>query len=422
MRTTLLGRWFPDLVTSLESGRPVPTVAARWQSRAVRRFLAFILLATAACGGGAAVETPSTTAAVATSTTTTASTSTTTIASTSTSEASTTSTLPNLEACPPVELRPLTLPWATSVSDPDHEDITPEGASVVGWEGPPYSQNRDGPNLSVVEIHRGVRMYDDTLSLMASGLTEQDLALVTGPVRGNPAVLLGLDGTDVEATWLYWKEGPDRCDEYGLRVSPHSSTIWNLLPQIGPEDGWGVWPEWTPRQSALASRLIEENMWRRDLVTTVERFAAEVLGWESALVDVQSEAWASASMVVMRQPGDRGVYVSARRAVANELWLVDVVWTRLPEDDGCALSVGVWEDQAVIGFLDRGATLVDVAVGYGNETVTASVDPEVFDVVELDLTFPREEPGFVSVLLRDANGDVFDAVITGLPSGDFAAC
>ncbi|MBT8197254.1 MAG: hypothetical protein KJO84_02005 [Acidimicrobiia bacterium] len=383
----------------------------------MRRVLAFLLVVVTACGGGdpAADSTTTTTAATTTTSTTTS------VATTTTSQSTTTTTPAAVEACPPVELRPFTLPWATGVGDPDYAGETPEGASVVGWEGPPYSQTNQGPNLSVVEIHRGIDQYDDTLALF-EGLTEEDRRFVMGTVRGYPAVLLGLDGTDVEATWLYWKEGPGRCDEYGLRVSPHSATVWNLLPPVGPLDGWGVWPEWTPRQSALAARTIDENLWRRDLEETVARFASETLGWDTPLVEIQSEEWSWAAVIVRRTSTDEGVYVSLRRAVGNEFWLVDVVWTRLPEDDGCALSIGVFEDQAIVGFLDRGATLVDVSVGYSNEVVTRTVDPKLFEVVELDIDFSRDEPGFVAVLLRDANGDVFDAVITGLPPGDFAAC
>lgn len=189
-------------------------------------------------------------------------------------------------------------------------------------------------------------------------------------------------------------------------------------PEPGRLDAFAVWPEETPAEAATAARRLAggEDPWRADPVETALAFAREVLGWRTPTAGAPQEQPGGLTLVeVAREPGGPSVSVRLLRLLEGRWWSVYNVWGT-PEHDP---AVAVRGARVTVRFAMEDAASALVVAEFGELRRTAVVRNG--GRVRLDLGVPPAEPGFFLVLLRDAEGRVFDAVSSPLaPAGAVA--
>ena len=205
---------------------------------------------------------------------------------------------------------------------------------------------------------------------------------------------------------------------------PPSKTPKN--PDRGqPEEAFAIWPEPSRRAAIEAcSGGPGAPGWRNFSSRTALRFAATVLGWDSA-VDLGGEPSAGGlDTLVARSEAEveKGPHVLiSLRPSAESCWSVTQV--RSSPERLRFLSVSVRGSKVSATFPRLKAAEIDVSFAYGDRLEYAPAGQAASGTVEFDLGFePKDEgSGFLLILYRDETGRVFSGASTLLPGGDFAA-
>jgi hypothetical protein len=183
-----------------------------------------------------------------------------------------------------------------------------------------------------------------------------------------------------------------------------------------------VWPEDTAAEAYAACAANRGR--QRTAPAIVSRFATDVLGWGSPIVDpprTSSGAWTVTPLG--GNVYDGGVEAGVRiwtEEVRPGCWSVSSV-SRLPDRRQTGLGVSVRGPRVEVAFDPLGAASAEIRVGYGQRRVRRVWNAPANSFVRLVLGFRPDSTGSLLILLEDEDGDVFSAVATSLPAGDFAA-
>jgi hypothetical protein len=177
-----------------------------------------------------------------------------------------------------------------------------------------------------------------------------------------------------------------------------------------------MWPEHTPEMAAAASERLGrgEDAWRSDPTMTAREFGRRVLGWPGATARLLGDYEGGyVSVAIVRERGGPQVRVEVARRVAGKWWSVaNVVGPAF--DQGPTLSIQGSHVTLWVPVPSAGT----VEVTHGSRTARRAATN---GVVDFDLGFVPDAPGYFLVLLKDTGERVVDAFGISLPGGDFAA-
>ena len=319
------------------------------------------------------------------------------------------------EPCgPPVDFKPTYLPegWV--------EDLQPASGGGAAWEIVGHYGNEAPPSTTekaaagFAELFAGESPYPLE---RGEEIRVLDEAARFGPIHEGFSVEFTQHGCDYALLGFGIPGEELRRFAKGLRLPG------TYLP-AEPSDAEGfaaIWPEDSEERAGEECTSIQhvDGHWRSDGIRTAERFATEVLGWETAQA-MQSKPERGLSVYV----GNGPISIDTPMVIVhvNELFggcwsVVSVAPDEEPEDDG---SMTVRGRDVRMGFDLGDAASAIFEVGYAGQT-TRYVWEGDNSAVSFTLDFEPRGTGHFLVLLVDGNGDVFSAFGSPLPEGDFSA-